>query len=674
MRINGWNVKRLVRVGVSAAAIAGGSVMVGGLASCGSEKQVAPIPSRVAPLRDVDPLLRGTVGAEVTFLGIEPVLVSGYGLVVGLNGTGGDVLPDSITSTMEREMGLLGIGKAGMFTGTALEGKSPRQLLMDKNVCVVLVQAAIPPGAPAGASFDVYVRAMNASSLDGGTLWTTELRVGDANTFGQIQTRSIAKAKGPIFINPFAESGRDDTGVTRTTGRVLDGGAVTNPMQIEMVLSTPSFQLVRSITSAINSRFPEGSGDPGPTARGRSGPNEDSGLGGSIALRVPTRYRKNPGDFLQLVRHIRIDQSVPQEYARRYVEGVKAEPVMADSVAWALEALGQKALPFVRELYEYPELVPRLAGLRAGARLDDARAAPYLKEMAINGQDSLRGSVITLLGEIDGGPMVDNALKELLNEKNLVIRVAAYEALAKRSEIVQFNRLSATARSVRQRGGSGYTPTQLEMLSEIAFPGNTLQGIERRLVEDKFLLDVVPFGEPMIYIAQQGRPRIVLFGRDVQFERPAFVSTWSDRLMITTEVGTDPARVYFLPVGGERPLIQQSRTGLVDMVEFFAKRPLPGDPRPGLNMSYSEVVGALHEIFKANATLASFATETDKLKAQLLAASSSLSVAERPETVNDREVVVLNKPAILETKTVPQGVDGDKPTIVPIPPPTAPKK
>jgi len=639
-----------------------------GISACDSTPR-KPIRTSVVPARDVAPLLRGTVGAEVTFLGIEPVLVSGYGLVVGLNGTGGDVLPDSIASTMEREMGLLGIGKSGSYTGTAIEGKSPRQLLRDKNVAVVLIQAAIPPGSPAGATFDVYVRAINATSLEGGTLWTADLRVGDANTFGQIQARSLAKAKGAIFINPFAEPGKEDSGVTRTVGRVLDGGFVTNPLQIEMVLNTPSFQLVRSLTSAINSRFPEGPGDPGQTARGRSGPNAESGTGGSIALRVPDRYRKNPGEFLQLIRHLRIDQNVPEQYARRYVEGAKAEPVMAENMAWCLEALGQKALPFVRELYDYPELAPRLAGLRAGARLDDPRAAPALKELALKGQSGLRGDAIELLGRIDAGPMVDSALRDLLNENDLVIRVAAYEALAQRSERVQLNRLKNAQRAARDRIGEKYSPTQLEMLSEMAFPGNTLQGIERRLIEDKFLLDIVPFGEPMIYIAQQGRPRIVLFGKDLSFTKPAVVAAWSDRLMMTSEEGSDYVRVYYKAPLADVPVKQQSRPGLAEMTMFFAKKTNPADPRPGLNMSYSEVVGALHAIFKGGATRAAFATETDKLKAQLLIAASSLSVVERPETPGDKELIVLSKPSSMEPTAVPQGPTADKIEIVPIKPP-----
>ncbi len=638
------------------------------IGSCASEP-TKPKPVAVQPARDVPSLLRGTIGAEVTFQGVEPFLVSGYGLVVGLNGTGGDVLPESVKSTMEREMGLMGIGKSNDMKGSPLEGVTPSQLLRDKNVAVVLVQAAVPPGAPAGATFDVYVRAINASSIEGGTLWTTDLRLGDANTFGQIQARSIAKCRGPIFINPFAEPGKEDAGVTRTVGRVLDGGVVSNPLQIEMSLNTPSFQLVRSISSAINSRFPEGPGDLGPTARGRSGPNEQTGSGGSIALRVPARFRKTPNEFLELIRHLRIDQNVPEQYARRYVEGVKAEPIMANNMAWCLEALGQKALPFIRELYEFPEIAPQMAGLRAGARLGDPRAAQPLKDLAMKSQGPVKTTAIDLLGRIDAGPTVDAALRELLNEEDLVTRIAAYEALAKRAERIQFNRLASIQRANPDRGGPRFSQSQLEILSETAFPGSALVGVERRLIEDKFLVDLVPHGAPMIYIAQQGRPRIVLFGAKLAMTRPSVVTAWSDRLMMSAEEGQNTVRVYYMPLGGDRPTVQQCREMLPDMVAFFAKKNAAGDPRPGLNLSYSEVVGVLHAMFKAGATDAAFATETDKLKSQLLAAAASFSTVERPETPDDKELVILNKPAAIEPKTTPQGDQGEKPTIVPIVPP-----
>jgi len=158
------------------------------------------------PPVDAPDALRGTLLTQVTFNGVEPSLVGGIGFVVGLAGTGGEPLDERVAATLERQMGLMGVGETGAWEGTPLEGVSPRQLLSDPNTAAVVVTAAIPPGAPEGREFDVFVRALNASSLEGGRLWTTELRIGPPRTFGETTRRLIGEAKGDIFINPFART------------------------------------------------------------------------------------------------------------------------------------------------------------------------------------------------------------------------------------------------------------------------------------------------------------------------------------------------------------------------------------------------------------------------------------------------------------------------------------
>jgi len=640
------------------------------LAVVGCSSGEKPKPRQVqVPVKEVPALLRGTIGAEVEFRGIEPVLVSGYGLVVGLNGTGGDVLPDSIAATMEREMGLNEIGKANELGNDAITGKSPREVLRDKNVAVVLVQAAIPPGAPANATFDVYVQALNASSLEGGTLWTTDLRLGQANAFGGVQARRIAVAKGPIFINPFEKQEEGAPSPARVSGRILAGGRVANPLAIEMVLMNPSFARARAMVSAINSRFPAGPGDPVATARGRSGPDDRTGAGGSIALHVPNRFRQTPGEFLSLIRHLQIEQGFPEQYARRYVEGMKNEPVLADEMAWCLEAIGVKSLPFVRELYDFPETRVQLAALRTGARLEDPLAAPHLKELALKREGPVQLQAIALLGQINAtGPTVDEALKDLLAQPELSVRVAAYEALAGRAERTQLRRLQAMQRANPDSAEARISPTQLQLIASRNLSGRTIQGIEREFVADKFFLDIVPVGEPLIYISQQGQPRVVLFGENNEMRRPAVVSAWGDRLMLTAEETTDKVRVYYKPANGARPIISTVSGRLPKLIEYMAHKPTPEDPRPGLNFTYSEVVGALQLIQQAGGTRAAFATEIDQLKARIQGAKSASEIAQRPESPEDRELVVI-QPKGADVVAAPDPTR-PAPKIVPITPAT----
>jgi hypothetical protein len=574
---------------------------------------------------------------------------------------------------MEREMGLRGIGKSNE-DGTVFAGKSPREVLRDKNVAVVLVQAAIPPGAPANATFDVYVTAMNATSLEGGTLFTTDLQIGPASTFGAITSHKIATARGPIFVNPFAEPGNESAGVTPKSGRVLDGGQVTSPLKIEMVLGTSSFARARAIVSAINSRFPSGPGDPVQTARGRSGPDLKTGVGGGIELHVPNRYRKEPAEFLQLVRHVQIDQGFPEQWARRYVDGLKNEPALGEDLSWCLEALGVKAMPFLRELYDYPELVPKLAALKAGARLDDPYAASYLTDVAKTAHGGVRTQAIAYLGKINAGPKVDEALRELLSENELDVRVAAYEALAARAERTQLTRYEDFQQS--NPDAPHLSPTHLQVLASRSFSSHSIQGIERVPVENKFLLDIVPFGDPLIYITQQGQPRIVLFGDpakgSLDVSHPMMVSAWSERLWMTTDESGDMVHVRYQPANTDRALTQSVKATLPQLIQFMARRVTPDDPRPGLGMTYSEVVGALSALQQGKGARAAFATETDRLQAQLAGARSGREIAERPESPEDRQLIILHKPdeqVAAPKPTIPQG-----PKIVPIQPPANEKK
>ena len=640
------------------------SIAAAMMPGCESSKPKAqPVASAevIKELPNVPPSLRGTIAAVAEFQGVDPVLVSGYGLVVGLKGTGGLELDERIAVTMEREMARMGV-TSSVSDGSALTGKTPRAVLRDPNTAVVMVQAAIAPGSPEGARFDVFVRALNASSLDGGTLWTTTLRLGEAQAFGGKQAQDIASARGPIFINPFARAASGDQSISRQAGRVLDGGQVTSPFGIEISLYNDSHALARSIVSAINTRFPAPLSG-GDTARGRKAT--------SIELNVPVDYRHEPAAFLQIVRHLRTDPRNGEEAARQYVEALKSDPASAIDLAWNLEAVGRKSIPFIRTLYDYPDLMPRLAALRTGARLDDAVAADHLSALALSGPTAVRADAITLLGRLDGGPKVDETLRTLLSERDLPLRISAYEALAARAERAQEARLARLSNSRNNPASPKLSPTYIQELAKINLPSGMLQGISRKPIYGRFYLDVVGGGESMVYITQQGTPRIVLFGDDLSILRPLTISAWGDSLLISAESTDEELRVFYKPGGGRRATTQSVPANLPALVEFLARSSSPSDPRPGLAMSYSEIVGVLHEISKAGGLAAGFATETDRLKAQLLTAIEPIAVRERPETASEREIIIFRAPQSTAPtiSANPQPETVDKPTIVPIAPP-----
>lgn len=629
-------------------------VLCGMVAGCSGSKKAPPrvTPARPFVVRDVPAPMRGTVGALCRVQGMEPVLVSGLGFVVGLNGTGGLPLPEDIAGHMEREMRLNGIGASTELSGTAMEGLSPRQLLSDANTAVVIVQAAVPPGSPEGTTFDLYVRALNATSLEGGSLWTCELRLGPPSAFRSRQARVIAEGRGPIFINPFAEPGQEADGVTRTAGRILDGGMSTESIEMILLLDNPSHSQARAITSAINTRFPPSREDRNPVARGRDAE--------SIGLRVPYEYRDEQTEFVQLIRHMPVDVTYPEANAQRLSEALVREPQFGDEISWALQAVGPQARPFLRSLYEHPELIPRMAALRAGAGLNDPRAVPPLIEICRSGAARDRASAVALLGRIDGGPEIEQTLQGLLSERDLSVRVAAYEALAERAERAQLARLVLQERQDRQRN-MRRSIDALTALSQAYLPEGTMQGVSRELVEGKFFLDRVPVGEPLIYITQQRIPRVVLFGEDVRLEKPMISSMWSDRLMLTSDGPGEAIRFYYRTQprmsrgeavdGTSRVITHELRGGLIDAIKFMAHTQTPESPRPGLGLSYSEVVGALYGLYKDRAVNAQFSTERDRLLAEILRLSDDNAIEVRPDREGqETELVVFDDP-----RSLPEG-------------------
>lgn len=645
------------------------SLALAHLGGCKSKNETKPRPADLA-LQDTPSVLRGTIGVEAVFRGSEPALVSGLGLVVGLNGTGGGPLPDRVAGTMEREMALNGITKSLDAPGTPLDRKSPRDLLRDPSVAVVLVQAAIPPAAPEGTRFDVYVEALNATSLEGGLLWRVDLRLGEASVFGAIQAHRIAQARGPVFINPFAEVEGKAFEVGLTRGRILNGGVVTNPMRVELVMDELSHARSAMIVSAINSRLPMGPGDEGPTAAGRQTAGRDTGP--AIALRVPQRFRDNSREFINIVKHITVDDSYPEQSARRYVEALKQDPTIAEDLSWCLEAIGPKALPFVRELYDYAEPVPRMAALRAGARLGDERAAKHLRDLAVSGGGTQRLEAIGLLARIDGGPTIDVTLRSLLSEKELITRVAAYEALARRAERLQIARFDAYRSANPDSELRQLSPTHVAELAKAELPPGTMQGVERRAVHDKFILDRVPEGDPLIYITQQGAPKIVIFGRSPSISRPAIASAWSDRLMLKSEIGEDTVRVRYQASEVTPAIEHELGHDLLDFVDFLTRKSGPVDPRPGLDMSYSQVVGVLYALSAANATDSGFATERDRMKALILEANAERTPRDYPETAKEADrVLILKRPTVLGGQPAEEPRVQRTPTIVPLKPPAS---
>ena len=463
---------------------------------------------------------------------------------------------------------------------------SAASLLDSPDTAICIVEGIIPAGATEGSRFDVRVFAdprSGTTSLEGGRLYTTDLRPGQLQV-GSQQAFALAEAAGPLFINPFAEPGAvgRDT-VNRTSGRVLNGGRVMKDMPLKLQLVNPSHSRARVIQNAINARFPQERGQENTTARGESDE--------LIAISVPPSYYGRTDEFVALMKHTTIRLANPEAVAMSVRRWLLANPAAAAAASLRWQALGRRIVPMIQDLYDYPEELPRLAAVSAGAKMGDGMVVAPLIEMSTSASFETRLQAVELLADMQTNPRIDGALRALLNDEDQEIRLAVYEALLDR--------------------GDPY--------------------LVRQAIDDKFVLDIVECEFPMIYITQFRQPRIVLFGRDLSVETPLMMNAWSNRLMINGDSGSSVIEVYFREQEALGGVIHEVQPELDDFIVFLGHQTSVDAPQPGLGLSYAETVGALHQIWRQGHINADFEAEQDRLLAAILRREGDRSEPERPE-------------------------------------------
>lgn len=175
--------------------------------------------------------------------GVRQNQLIGYGLVVGLNGTGDTINNSPFTKqSLQAMLERLGINIRG-------------QTLRTGNVAAVMVTGNLPAFGTQGTRIDVTVSALgDAKSLQGGTLLVTPLLSADGNVY--------AVAQGSLAIGGFVAEG-DAAKVTRgvpTVGRIANGAIIEREIdfalnrlnQVRLALRNPDFTTAKRIAAAIN--------------------------------------------------------------------------------------------------------------------------------------------------------------------------------------------------------------------------------------------------------------------------------------------------------------------------------------------------------------------------------------------------------------------------------------
>lgn len=187
--------------------------------------------------------LRSLVSVE----GVRENQLLGYGLVVGLQGTG--------DGTQVKFAGQSVANMLKQFGVKLPEGTDPRL----RNVATVMVSAVFPPGYRRGQKIDVTVSSMgDAKSLRGGLLLLTPLRAADSEVY--------ALAQGNLVVGGLSAQGASGSSVTvnsPTSGRIPNGGSIEREIMSDFAtrptvllsLKLPSFQTATNIVQAINRRY-----------------------------------------------------------------------------------------------------------------------------------------------------------------------------------------------------------------------------------------------------------------------------------------------------------------------------------------------------------------------------------------------------------------------------------
>jgi flagellar P-ring protein FlgI len=247
--------------------------------------------------------------------GVRDNMLVGYGLVVGLNGTG-----DSLTNAP--------------FTGKSLVGMLERlgvntrgDNMKTRNVAAVMVTATLPPFTAQGSRIDISVSTLgDAKSLQGGTLLVTPLLGADGEVY--------AVAQGAVGVGGFAAEGAGQS-VTKgvpTSGRIANGAIVEREIafkladlpQLRLSLKNPDFTTAQRIAAAINNKITEA--------------NAVALDSKTVRLDMPNGQRE---DIVNLMTRIEQLQVRPDQVAKVVIDDQSGVIVMGENVRINTVAIAQ---------------------------------------------------------------------------------------------------------------------------------------------------------------------------------------------------------------------------------------------------------------------------------------------------------------------------------------------
>ncbi len=249
--------------------------------------------------------------------GVRDNLLVGYGLVVGLNGTG-----DSLQSAPFTQQSLIGmLERLGINTRDQIDN------LKTANVAAVMVTATLPPFSRQGSRIDVTVSALGDSdSLRGGTLLVTPMLGADGEVYSVSQ--------GPLVVEGFSAEGNGQSIIkgVPTTARIPNGAIIEREIgfnlnqltTVHLNLRNPDFTTSQRIAQSINTFL----GTPAAAAINPA----------TVRIKVPNKYAANTVALLTDIEQLTV---IPDQQARVVVAEHSGVIVMGEKVRISTVAIAQ---------------------------------------------------------------------------------------------------------------------------------------------------------------------------------------------------------------------------------------------------------------------------------------------------------------------------------------------
>ncbi|MCF8067762.1 MAG: flagellar basal body P-ring protein FlgI [Desulfobacterales bacterium] len=238
--------------------------------------------------------------------GIRTNQLSGYGLVVGLSGTGDKSGTEFTIQSLVNMLEHMGV-------------HVDKNNVKVKNVAAVVVTAKLPPFGRVGSKIDVVISSVgDAQSLEGGTLLMTPLRGVDGNVY--------ALAQGGIALGGFSAGGEAGGGVTKNhllAATIARGATIereiplslNNRESLTMALFNPDFTTVQRVSETINQRM---------------GKNVARALdSGTLNLDIPDSSRNNVAKFIADIETLEVE---PDTVAKIVVNEKTGTVVIGENV------------------------------------------------------------------------------------------------------------------------------------------------------------------------------------------------------------------------------------------------------------------------------------------------------------------------------------------------------